>query len=217
VVAVKDRALEAAPGCGGSLEGVLDELGAHVVGDGPPGEPTGVAVDHGRQVEVRAVGERQVGDVTDVAPVRGIGGEVPLEQIRVLLPRGLGDRGPHPPLLHVATDALGAHHPGDALVVQPLTGWRTVVELGGDPRRPLGAVLGVHGPDPRRELGISPSPLLACRGSLEPGVVGGALDLDERAQSLHRPARAGGGGVVGDELEATHQRVSPAKYLALCG
>src|SRR5699024_11463797 len=29
-------------------------------------------------------------------------------------------------------------------------------------------------------------------------------------QSLHRV----GGGVVGDELEATHQRVSPAKYFA---
>src|SRR5690606_31710951 len=43
-----------------------------------------------------------------------------------------------------------------------------------------------------------------------PGVVGRTLDLDELAQSLHRV----GGGIVGNELEATHQRVSPAKYFA---
>src|SRR5690606_17620777 len=43
-----------------------------------------------------------------------------------------------------------------------------------------------------------------------PGVVGRTLDLDELAQSLHRV----GGGMVGNELEATHQRVSPAKYFA---
>jgi hypothetical protein len=37
---MEDRALEAAPGRGGSHERVLDEFGAHVVGDRPPGEPT---------------------------------------------------------------------------------------------------------------------------------------------------------------------------------
>ena len=72
----------------------------------------------------------------------------------------------------------------------------------------------MDGPDPLRELGISPGTPLACRGSLEPGVVGRALDLDELAQSLHPAAIGEGGGVVSDELEATHQRVSPAKYLA---
>src|SRR5690606_33803300 len=50
----------------------------------------------------------------------------------------------------------------------------------------------------------------AGRGGLEPGVVGRTPNLDELAQSLHLE----GGGVVGDELEATHQRVSPAKYFA---
>jgi len=78
------------------------------------------------------------------------------------------------------------------------------------PWRPLGVVLGVDGPDPLRELDIGPGTLVACRGGLDPGVVGRALDLDELTESLHLE----GGGVVGDELEATHQRVSPAKYLA---
>src|SRR5690606_4064512 len=96
------------------------------------------------------------------------------------------------------------------LVVHALTGRRMVVELGGDPRRTLGAVDGMDGPDPlgqRRIVGCSG---FSGRGCLEPGVVGRALDLDELTQSLHLE----GGGVIGDELEATHQRVSPAKYLA---
>ena len=66
VVGVEDRAAQAAAVGQGGLEGVLDELGAHVVGDRPAGELAGAAVDHGRQVEVRPVGQRQVGDVSDV-------------------------------------------------------------------------------------------------------------------------------------------------------
>lgn len=94
VVAVKHGAFEAAPGRGSGGEGVLDELGAHVIRDRPPGEPTGVAVDHGGQVQVRPVGQRQVGDVPDVALVGALGGEVTLEQVGVLLARRLGNRGP---------------------------------------------------------------------------------------------------------------------------
>ena len=70
--------------------------------------------------------------------------------------------------------------------------------------------LDVNRPASRGELSVCPGALLAHWGCVEPGVVGRALDLDELAQSLHLE----GGGVVGDELEATHQRVSPAKYLA---
>src|SRR5690606_34367524 len=73
-----------------------------------------------------------------------------------------------------------------ALVVHALTGRRMVVELCGDPRRTLGAVLGVDRSDPLGERGIGPGTLLATRGSLEPGVVGGALDLDELTQSQHQ-------------------------------
>src|SRR5690606_36332831 len=78
----------------------------------------------------------------------------------------------------------------------------------------LGVVSLVDLADPLDQRGVRGGPLGPrwCPGL--PRVVGGALDLDELTQSLHRPARAGGGAVVGDELEATHQRVSPAKYLA---
>src|SRR4051812_48133076 len=55
----------------------------------------------------------------------------------------------------------------------------------------------------------------AAAGGL-PGVERGTLHVQQRAQPLHAPARTGGGGggVVGDEREAAHQFVSPAKYLA---
>jgi hypothetical protein len=102
------------------------------------------------------------------------------------------------------------HHPRDPLVIDPLIRRNTVVELGRDPRCPTGLVLLVDGPDPHREPGVGRGPLLMGRGGSLPGVVGGSLDLDELAQPLHLV----GGGVVGDELEATHQFVSPAKYLA---
>jgi hypothetical protein len=139
---------------------------------------------------------------------------IPLEQIGVLLSRRLGDRGPHPTLLRISTDARKTYHPGDALVVDPLAGGRAVVELGGDAWRTAGRVLGMDRPDPGRELGIGPGALLAGWRRLEPGVVRGALNLDKLTQSLHPATVSEGGGVVRDELEATHQRVSPAKYLA---
>lgn len=67
-----------------------DQLGTHVVGDSPPGEPTGVPVDLGRRVRVAVVSQRQVGGVPDVALVRRRGGEVPLEQVGSFCPIGSG-------------------------------------------------------------------------------------------------------------------------------
>ena len=213
MVAVEDRPGQGSAGRVSGLERVFDELGAHVVGDRPAGEATRVAVDDGGQVQVRPVGERQVRDVTDIAFVGCGGREVTLEQVGHLLTRGFGDRGPHPPALGVAADAVLAHHPRDPLVVHPLLGGLVVVEFGGRTWRTDGVVLGMDRSDLLGELGIRSRTSRTAWGALAPGVVGRTLDLDELAQSLHLE----GGGVVGDELEATHQRVSPAKYLALCG
>ena len=110
-----------------------------MIGDRPADEASAVAVDHGGQIEVpatRRLGERQVGDVADVALSGSWSGEVPLEQVGHLLIGGFGQGGVDLSLLDVAGDAGRAHHASDALVVDPLTGRRTVVELGGDPRRP---------------------------------------------------------------------------------
>ena len=78
---------------------------------------------------------------------------------------------------------------------------------------PLGALYNTHHGldlDPFRQGRVRGHPCPPGRRPGPPGVIGGTLDLDELTQSLHLE----GGGVVGDELEATHQRVSPAKYLA---
>ena len=149
-------------------------------------------------------------EVPDVSLSGSLSGEVPLEQVGHLLIRGFGHGGADLSLLDVAGDAGRAHHAGDALVVDPLTGRRTVVELGGDPRRPAGLVLVVDGSDPFSQRRIGSSSFGPGGGPGLPGIERLARHLDELAQSLHRV----GGGVVGDELEATHQRVSPAKYLA---
>lgn len=94
---------------------------------------------------------------------------------------------------------LGQRQVGD------VTDTALIGALGGATRRTLGV-----GPDPSRQLGIGPGTLLAGWCRLEPGVLGRALGLDALAQSLHPE----GGGVVRDELEPTHQRVSPARCLA---
>ena len=52
----------------GHLEGVFDQLGAHVVGQGPADDPAGGQVDDRRQVGPALPGG-DVGDVADVAPV----------------------------------------------------------------------------------------------------------------------------------------------------
>ncbi len=63
------------------LEGVLDELGTHVVGDLPADDLLRVAVDHGREVD-EALPGMDVGDVADELHSRPVGGEVPFHQIR---------------------------------------------------------------------------------------------------------------------------------------
>ena len=81
--------------------------------------------------------------------------------------------------------------------------WRQDASLAAEPRAKLS----------RRGLRWALEAIV-CQHLTVARVVRRALDLDERAQPLHAPAGAGGGGVVGDELEAVHQFVSPAKYLA---
>src|SRR5699024_11833560 len=100
--------------------------------------------------------------------------------------------------------------PAGRIAFGAVLGRGTAVQLGRDARVPLGIVLGGDDADPLQQLRIVGGSLGPCRGPGLPGVVGGTLDLDELTQSLHRV----GGGGVGDELEATHQRGSPAKYFA---
>jgi hypothetical protein len=65
---------------GGVLEGVGDELGAHVIGDGPADDFLGVAVDDGGQVDEPLPGV-DVGDVADELHPGAVGGEVPFDEV----------------------------------------------------------------------------------------------------------------------------------------
>ena len=85
-----------------------------------------------------------------------------------------------------------------------------LVELGGDPRGALGAVCLVDPADPLGQLRSAASRARVPGRAGQPVVEPGPVDLQELAQPLHLV----GVPVVGDELEAAHQFVSPAKYLA---
>jgi hypothetical protein len=69
-----------------------------------------------------------------------------LSRSGTLWPAGSGTGRADPSAQPHAGDAVLLHHPGDALVADPVLLCGAVVELGGDPRRPVGLVLLVHDP-----------------------------------------------------------------------
>src|SRR5207253_4569712 len=76
--------------------------------------------------------------------------------------------------------------------------------------RAVGRLGGVHRPHPGSQL------IVSCLAGSS-GVGGGLPRVERRPAHLNQlahPLHLEGVSVVGDELEAGHQRVSPAKYLA---
>ncbi len=142
------------------------------------------------------------------------GGEVPLQQVRHLGLRRLGDGRADPAAQPNPGQVVLAHDPGDALVIHPVLRRSAVVELGGHARGAVGAVTALLGVldhlDLLGERGVRRGPLCARRGGALPRVERRTGHLDALAQPLHLE----GVSVVGDELEAAHQFVSPAKYFA---
>src|SRR5690606_16385639 len=100
--------------------------------------------------------------------------------------------------------------PRNPLVVDPLGPVRAVVQLRGDPRRAHRGVLLVDRPDSLREPRVGLGPGCPGRRGGLPCVERRTLDIEQLAQPLHLVGVL----VVGDELEAGHQFVSPAQYLA---
>jgi hypothetical protein len=66
---------------GGEVEGVADQVGAHVVGHRVPDHLAGLQVDHRGQTEP-ALACGHVGDVADQPFAGSLGGEVAADQIR---------------------------------------------------------------------------------------------------------------------------------------
>lgn len=117
---LEDRPLQATPGPGRILECLLDQGRAHVVGDRPPDHPAGVHVDDGGQIQEFPVPTRQVGDVTAIDLMAGLGGELAFHEVvedacPPVLDRGL------PGFTQVHADGVALpHEPFHALVVDRL-------------------------------------------------------------------------------------------------
>lgn len=123
---------------GGHLEGVDDELGAHVIGDRPAHDRSAEDVQDGAAVHLPLTGG-VLGDVGAPQPVRGISGEPALHQ--VLVHRRQRSR----PVTFAAGADPGqpgqAHQPGD-----PFPAARDIpakAQLGVHPRRAITAPGGV--------------------------------------------------------------------------
>lgn len=93
MIRVKHGAIAAAPHKRSSFECVLDKRGAHMLGDRPPHQAPGTAIDHCRHVQQLALSAWQVRDVADILGVGLGGGEISIEQARGRGVGGLGNRG----------------------------------------------------------------------------------------------------------------------------
>jgi hypothetical protein len=135
-IGVEDHAVDV-PTAGGHrrLQGVGDEGGAHVLGEGPADHPPREQVDDGGQIQPALTGA-QVGDVAAPRHVRGGRVEVPSDPIGGGLRSAVDDRGAHLAPPGLAFPAVEPHDPGDPLArrVEPLT-----QQPGMHPRRPVGA------------------------------------------------------------------------------
>jgi len=101
---------------GGHLQGVDDQLGTHVVGDGPAHDDPGEHVQDGAAVHLPGSG-RVFSHVGAPQPVRAIGDEPAADQVVVGR-----RRRPVAPLLGLATDAAAAgdpQQPGNPLPARP--------------------------------------------------------------------------------------------------
>src|SRR5690554_4137786 len=106
------------------------------------------------------------------------------------------------------------HHPGNSLVVHPFTSRHPIVEFGSDSRRTIRTITTLlrvlHSANMSRQLIVGRSPSSSPCSGVEPGIERGPRDVDNFTQPLHAPDVL----MVFNELEAAHQFVSPAKYLA---
>src|SRR6478672_12705019 len=150
-VAVEDDACGGFAGheCGG--EGLDDQGGAQVVGDGVADHLAGVQVDHGRGVDP-AIDGAHIGNVSAPASVRCFGAEVPPDQIRGVDGALTCDGRFLPGSWVASAQASGPHEPPDPFGGNPHPAYD---ELGEDPAYAGVAMqFGVDLADRLGELGV---------------------------------------------------------------
>jgi len=159
----------------GHGEGVLDQLGAHVISQSPADDPAAAQVDDPGQVGPALPG-RDVGDVADIAPVHlGAWPEVALNQVTGRRGAGIGDSGRAPALLAPALEAGPAHEPGHLALP---AGHVAMEELLVNPGGAIGTRgLVVDGPDLLEQLGVGD--VSPGRGAVAAVIEGGTGDLEQ--------------------------------------
>ena len=98
----------------GHVEGIEHELGAQVPGHRPAHDPAAEHVEDDGQVQESRQG-RHVGDVSHPQPVRGVGVELALHQVRHRAGLGVAACGARPLAPAHAGQARLAHHPSHPL------------------------------------------------------------------------------------------------------
>lgn len=183
VIGVEDRTGQRAANVVRAAQRGLDQVGALMVGDRPPDQTARVQVDDGREVEELAALQRQVRDITDVAPIRLGRGEVTPDSVGHDLMGRIG-RGSMPTLAQPdSCDAGDAHQAGDPLAVDLLAGRS---QLDGDPGRAIDASAGpMSGLDPRGRRRVRGGLGRPGRGPVLPLVVALPRDAERLAQPLH--------------------------------
>ena len=194
VIRVGDRTLGWASAPGGHVDGVGDELGAHVISDRPAHDAPGPGVDDDGEVDP-ALTAAVLGDVLDPQAVRAVGSELAMHQIIRAHVEGPGAgaalraaAASHP------LEAAFAHHPSDALVVDLAA--EPEPQLGRHAPPPVGPeALIVDLDDQITEVTIGEHPCRRVDLQVPPGV-------ERRLRHLHRSTRRVDrdvGAAIGDE------------------
>ena len=173
----------------GHLEGVDDQFGAQVVGDGPADDAAGVGVQDDGAVDPALLGA-VLGDVGDPQRVRAVGDEPAVDQVCRRSGVRVADGAPALSAPVHADDSVFAHEPLDAFAPDPYA--LSEAELGVHPWRAVGvARSGVDVADDLDQLQIRPP--ARGGGAVAPGVVAAGRDAEDPAGHRDR-------NVVGGEL-----------------
>jgi hypothetical protein len=120
----------------GHAQRVGDQFGAHVLGNGPSNNKPGIGVHHRRAVHL-AFQRRVLGDIGDPQHVRGVDGELAVDQVGAGLGVRVPDRAAVASAPVEALDPSLAHQPSDPLEVHRQA--QPEGRFGVDARRAVGA------------------------------------------------------------------------------
>src|SRR5690625_3054680 len=149
VVRVRNSAFQRSAQTQGGIERIDDRFGPHVLGDRPTRDPTRAQVDDRRQIQKRAIGQRQIGQVRDVFLAWPLGAEDTPEPVGHAIGLRIGHGRCRPLRLpRAALDTALAHQARHPFLVHDQA--VDTVQLRGEPLGPIGPTGGL--PDGHDQL-----------------------------------------------------------------